>query len=137
MLAAQLAGAAQTGAEIESAATAISAALARLESNQAKVVPGTAQDILSELLAEIRQLQRVGDTVVAATKKDSAAVAIVAPDVVDASAALAGTAKVRSTAYHYPLCSLTDFIACRRPCCPMVRASSRRSTVRASSRAQR
>lgn len=93
VLAARLGGSALIQAEIESAAAAISAALARAEAGETKVVPGTAQDILAELLAEARRVVRSGDAVVAASKKDPATLAIVAPDVSDSVAALVNTAR--------------------------------------------
>jgi len=96
LLAARLGGSALIQAEIESAAASIAASLARAESGDVKVVPGTAQDILSELLAEARNVQRSGDTLVAASKKDAAAIAVVAPDLAETVTALVNTAKAAS-----------------------------------------
>lgn len=82
-----------SGNEIDVALGDILLNIALSKKNELQVVPGTAADLLSEIIAETKEMQRVAANVQIAASKDIDTVVSFADDIVHAANALVGTAQ--------------------------------------------
>eukprot|EP01128_Nolandella_sp_AFSM9_P012687 TRINITY_DN951_c0_g2_i2.p1 TRINITY_DN951_c0_g2~~TRINITY_DN951_c0_g2_i2.p1 ORF type:complete len:2415 (-),score=843.80 TRINITY_DN951_c0_g2_i2:361-7515(-) len=93
---AQLQGMLASGSEVDVAVSDILMNISLARDGKMTVVPGTASDILSEIIAETQELQRVNAAVVKAAEKDTESVLAFSDDLRHVSVSLLGTAQAAS-----------------------------------------